>query len=319
MRNMGGLRHRMPLTYYTYLAGTLALAGIFPFAGFWSKDEILAQSWLRGLFGTDNNLGGFIALAGLLIAAAFTAFYMWRQVVLVFHGDPRTEAANRAPESAWTMTLPLIILAFLSLFVGFINTPNFIILKDIFGEERFTQWLEHSVLNAHGVEFQPLLAIIALTLAFVAIILAGNIYGKNKGIVQGSHDPLELRPETGRFWALANARLYWDQTYFRLFENPFNRMADFLANTLDWDFWHDYVHDSVLVKGFNAIANLLSSPVDLGIIDGVVNGAGWAANRISGGMRRIQTGYVRTYAITFLFGVVLVIIVLLLPLLNGNG
>ncbi len=75
----------------------------------------------------------------------------------------------------------------------------------------------------------------------------------------------------------------------------------------------------MLTKGFNAIANLLTGPVDLGIIDGVVNGAGWAANRISGSMRRIQTGYVRTYAITILFGVVLVIIVLLLPLLTGNG
>ncbi len=319
MRNMGGLRHRMPLTYISYLAGTLALAGIFPFAGFWSKDEILASSWLRGLFGADNNLAGFIALAGLIIAAVFTAFYMWRQVEMVFHGDPRTEAANRAPESVWTMTVPLLILALLSLLVGFINTPNFIIFKNIFGEERFTQWLEHSVLNAHGVEFQPLLALTAFVLALVAIWLARSIYGHNKGIVRESHDPLELRPETGRLWSLANARLYWDQTYFRLFENPFNRMADFFANTLDWDFWHDYVHDKVLYRGFNAIANLLSNPVDLGIIDGVVNGAGWAANRISGGMRRIQTGYVRTYAITFLFGVVLVIIVLLLPLLNGNG
>ena len=319
MRNMGGLAGKMPLTYIAYLAGTLALAGIFPFAGFWSKDEILASSWLKGLFGADNNLAGFIALAGLIVAAVFTAFYMWRQVELVFHGNPRTDAAYRAPESTWTMTLPLLILAFLSLIVGFINTPNFIIFKDIFGTERFTQWLEHSVLHASGVEFQPLLAATAFALALAAIWLAHRIYGNNKGIVRESHDPLELLPETGRLWSLANARLYWDQTYFRLFENPFNRTADFLANTLDWNFWHDYVHDSVLARGFNAIANLLSNPVDLGIIDGVVNGAGWAANRISGGMRRIQTGYVRTYAITFLFGVVLVIIVLLLPLLNGNG
>ena len=319
MRNMGGLAGKMPLTYIAYLAGTLALAGIFPFAGFWSKDEILASSWLKGLFGADNNLAGFIALAGLIIAAVFTAFYMWRQIELVFHGSPRTDAAYRAPESVWTMTVPLLVLAFLSLMVGFINTPNFIIFKDIFGTERFTQWLEHSVLHAAGVEFQPLLALTAFALALAAIWLARKIYGNNKGIVRESHDPLELRPDTGRLWSLANARLYWDQTYFRLFENPFNRTADFLANTLDWNFWHDYVHDSVLTRGFNVVANLLSNPVDLGIIDGVVNGAGWAANRISLSMRRIQTGYVRTYAITFLFGVVLVIIVLLLPLLNGNG
>ncbi len=319
MRNMGGLRHRMPITYWTYIFGTLALAGIFPFAGFWSKDEILASSWLQGLFGTNNNLGGFIALGGLMIAAAFTAFYMWRQVTMVFHGEARTEAAEHAPESVRSMTIPLVALAFLSLTVGFINTPNFIIFKSIFGEEHFTQWLEHSVLNAHSVEFQPLLALIALGLAFGAILLAGSIYGNNKSVVQGDRDPLQQRAETSALWSLANARLYWDQTYFRLFENPFNRTADFLANTLDWDFWHDYVHDKVIGRGFNTIAGLLATPVDLGLIDGIVNGFGWLANRISGGMRRIQTGYVRTYAITFLFGVVVVIIVLLLPLLNGNG
>lgn len=99
MRNMGGLRARMPITYVTYVIGTLALAGIFPFAGFWSKDEILADSWIVGLF--DGNLAGYIALPGLLLAAGFTAFYMWRQVVMVFHGTPRTTAAEKAPESTW--------------------------------------------------------------------------------------------------------------------------------------------------------------------------------------------------------------------------
>ncbi len=197
MRNMGGLAGKMPLTYISYLAGTLALAGIFPFAGFWSKDEILASSWLKGLFGADNNLAGFIALAGLIIAAAFTAFYMWRQVVLVFHGEPRTDAADRAPESVWTMTVPLLVLAFLSLMVGFINTPNFIIFKTSSARNALPQWLEHSVLHASGVEFQPLLAIFALALAIGAILLARSIYGNNKGVVREAHDPLELRPETG--------------------------------------------------------------------------------------------------------------------------
>ena len=319
MRNMGGLRHRMPVTYWTYVIGTLALAGIFPFAGFWSKDEIIANSWLRGLFGENNNLAGYLALGGLLIAAGFTAFYMWRQVVMVFHGDPRTEAADHAPESTPLMTIPLIVLAFFSVTIGFINTPNVFILKDIFGMERFTLWLEESVANAHGVEFQPLLALIALGIAITAMILAGRIYGHNKAVVRGNRDPLELRPETGPMWALANARLYWDQTYYRLFENPFNVASKFLADTVDWAFWHDYFHDKVLARGFNAVGTLLSQPVDLGLIDGAVNGVGALARWISGRLRRVQTGYVRTYAITILFGVVVVIIVLLLPLLNSNG
>jgi NADH-quinone oxidoreductase subunit L len=238
---------------------------------------------------------------------------------MVFHGDPRTEAADHAPESTPLMTIPLVILAFFSVVIGFINVPNFAILKDIFGEERFTIWLEQSVANAHGVEFQPLLALIALSIAIVAIILAGRIYGHNKAIVRGNRDPLELRPETGPLWSLANARLYWDQTYFRLFENPFNVASKFLADTVDWAFWHDYVHDRVLKRGFDAVGTLLSQPVDLGLIDGAVNGVGALTRLISGRLRRVQTGYVRTYAITILFGVVVVIIVLLLPLLNSNG
>jgi NADH-quinone oxidoreductase subunit L len=317
MRNMGGLRHRMPVTYWTYVIGTLALAGIFPLAGFWSKDEILAESWLAGLF--EGNVGGYIALAGLLIAAGFTAFYMWRQVIMVFHGDPRTEAADHAPESTATMTIPLVILAFFSIFVGFINTPaNVLGLDNIFGAHRFIDWLGQSVLNAHPADFQVLIAIVALALAIGAIYLARSIYGKTP-VVNENRDPLEMRSETSDLWSLANARLYWDQVYFRLFENPFNKASKFLADTVDWAFWHDYFHDTVLFKGFNAIGKLLSEPIDLGIIDGAVNGVGWVARWISGNMRRVQTGYVKTYAITILFGVVLVIIVLLLPLLSSNG
>jgi NADH-quinone oxidoreductase subunit L len=292
--------------------GTLALAGIFPLAGFWSKDEILAESWLRALFGANNNVAGYIALAGLLIAAGFTAFYMWRQVVMVFHGDSRTEAADHAPESSLVMTIPLVVLAILSIFGGFMNTPAAVLgLDNIFGAHRFTDWLGQSVLHAHAGDFQLLIALGALALAITAIIVAGNLYGKNKAVVD-KRDPLEVRPETSGLFALSNARLYWDETYYRLFERPFNVLSKFLADTVDWAFWHDYVHNTVIYKGFNAIGELLSKPIDLGLIDGAVNGIGWLARWISGGLRRVQTGYVRTYAITFLFGVVLVIIVLLM-------
>lgn len=92
MRNMGGLRKKMPITFITYLIGTLALAGIFPFAGFWSKDEILLDAWYVGF--VENELQGLIAFGILLVAAGFTAFYMWRQIVLVFFDEPRSEAAE---------------------------------------------------------------------------------------------------------------------------------------------------------------------------------------------------------------------------------
>src|SRR4030065_2013015 len=114
MRNMGGLRKRMKTTFWVYLVGALALAGIWPLAGFWSKDEILAESsvlnpavyWL------------------LIIAAFFTAFYMGRQVFMVFFGELRSEPATHAKESPLVMTIPLIILALLSIVGGFLNFPT---------------------------------------------------------------------------------------------------------------------------------------------------------------------------------------------------
>ena len=119
---MGGLRTRMPVTFWTYLIGTLALAGIFPLAGFWSKDEILAKAFSAGF--NEGKLEGYIALGLLLMAAGFTAFYMWRQICMVFLGQPRTEAAAHAPESNSLMTVPLIVLAFLSALGGLLNIPT---------------------------------------------------------------------------------------------------------------------------------------------------------------------------------------------------
>ncbi|MCC6617036.1 MAG: hypothetical protein IT320_26425 [Anaerolineae bacterium] len=318
MRNMGGLRRNMPVTYITYLVGTLALSGIFPLAGFWSKDEILADSFIVG-FG-EGQLRGYIAFGLLLIAAAFTAFYMWRQIELVFHGDARSDAARHAPESVATMTVPLVILMIGSIVAGFINTPaNVLGLDNLFGAHRFTDWLSATVVNAHAGDFQWLLALIALGLALGAIFLARTIYGKASPLVGAEQrDPLAIGA-IGRAWSLANARLYWDETYYRLFEGPFNAISRFLADTLDWRFWHDYFHNNVIRDGFNAIGNLLSKPVDLGIIDGVVNGIGRLTRWLSGAVRGVQTGYVRTYAITLLLGVVIVIVVLLLPLLQTNG
>ncbi len=317
MRNMGGLRRRMPITFITYLAGTLALAGIFPFAGFWSKDEILADSWLAAL---EGNVGGFIAFGVLLLAAAFTAFYMWRQLELVFFGQPRTEAADHAHEAGPLMAIPLLVLGFLSLFGGFFNTPSNVLgLDNLFGAHIFTDFLAPSVVHAHAAEFQLGIALGALALAIGAILLARSIYGHGRALSAAGTDPLYERRDTRAVWAFANARMYWDQTYFRLIENPYNRLSKFLADSLDWAFWHDYFHDTIIGKGFNAIAELLAKPFDLGIIDGAVNGVGAVIRWASGRARRVQTGYVRTYAITLLLGVVLVIAILLLPALTNAG
>ena len=322
MRNMGGLRHKMPITFWTYVIGALALAGLPPLAGFWSKDEILADAFHVGFEEAGlASLGGFIGLGGLLIAAGFTAFYMWRQIELVFFGKARTEAAEHAHESDGWMTLPLVVLAVLSIIIGFINVPKGILILDgIFEPFDFKHQLEYSIVSVtrHAtVGFNYLVAFLATGLGLVAIFVARSIYGHGKAPVDGK-DPLYVQQGTRMAWSFANARMYWDQVYDAIFVRPFVRIATFFADTLDWNFLHDYFHDSVLKRGFDSIAQLLSEPFDLGFIDAIVNGIGWVVRQFSGRLRRVQTGYVRTYAVALLLGVVAVIIVMLLPLLNGS-
>jgi NADH-quinone oxidoreductase subunit L len=323
MRNMGGLASRMPITYWTYLFGTFALAGLPFFAGFWSKDEILADAFHEALEGhlLLDNLAGYIVLGLLLVAAGFTAFYMWRQVQMVFHGDPRTEAAASAPESSAWMTIPLLVLAFFSFTVGFVNVPKYTpIFSGFMGiqDYEFKHFLESaipSVTLKESLAFNTPLALLAVVIAFSAIALSHSIYGGNKA-VQGRRDPLHVNRSTRQMWSLANARLYWDEIYFRLIENPYNRLSKFLYEVVDWRFLHDYFHDSVLKAGYDSMGKLLAKPFDLGIIDGTVNGVGALVRLLSGRVRVVQTGYVRVYAVILLLGVVAVLLIMLLPLLQ---
>ncbi len=322
MRNMGGLRRKMPVTFWTYIIGTLALAGIFPFAGFWSKDEILADAWLVGL--EKGDIKGYLVLGILLGAAAFTAFYMWRQLEMVFFGKPRTEAAEHASESGSLMTVPLIVLAIGAVLMGFINIPSgagilAFGLDGVYGVHQLGHLLESSISTGSIPDFQLAIALGALTLGLGGIFLARSIYGGGKALTSNRKDPLQVNPNFGLIWLLSHHRLYVDELYHRLFVAPFQRTGRFLADMVDQAFWHDYFHNTVVRDGFNAISRLLGKPVDLGIIDGAVNGIGSVVRRVSGLMRRVQTGYVRTYAVGVLLGVVLVLLILLLPLLQNGG
>ncbi len=320
MRNMGGLARRMPITYWTYIFATFALAGLFPFAGFWSKDEILADAWHLG-FDKGNPIG-YIVLGILLLAAAFTAFYMWRQVQMIFHGEPRSEAAANAPESTLWMTVPLMVLAFLSLVGGFINVPKGAPFHGMFKDYEFKHFLESAVPHvtvSPSLYFNWGLALGATFIAFAAIFFAHSIYAGNKA-VRGTarRDPLEFVPSAKPIWLLANARMHWDNIYFAVIENPFNRIGKFLADVVDWRFLHDYFHDVVIKKGYDGVGTLLSKPFDKGIIDGAVNGVAWLFKQFSSSLRLVQTGYVRVYAVALLLGVVAVVVVMVLPLLQ-NG
>lgn len=315
MRNMGGLAKRMPITYWTYMVGALALAGVIPFAGFWSKDEILVDAFLVGF--DDGEFRGYLALAFLVIAAGFTAFYIWRQVSLIFFGEARTEAAAHAPESVWTMTAPLVLLATGGAIAGLMNIPSgFPLLGSIFGEHRLTLFLEESVIHAHAADFNVWLALFATALAVGAIYAARMYYSDPVLKTITETDPLERDPQTAPIFALSNARLYWDEAYFALIIYPYQRAARFLAHTLDWKIWHDFFHENIIYRGFQGMADLVSRPVDRGIIDRMFLAMGDGIYYLSSRVRRIQTGYVRTYAFSVLFGAFLVLVIILLPVLR---
>ena len=314
MRFMGGLRTKMPVTYWTYLAGTLALAGIFPFAGFWSKDEILLDSLKVGV--EDGMLSGYVAFGLLLVAAVFTAFYMWRQVSMVFFGTPRHAAAEHAEESGRLMTVPLMILATLSVVIGLINVPSgFPILDWIFGEHHFTSFLEHSVVYAHASAANLLLATTAVVLALVAIYTARAVYNDNV-LAKLGRDPLEENEQFAFAFALANAKLYWDEFYFKFIIYPYQDAARWLAQTLDWRLWHDGFHHTFIRNPFNAFTRILAQPIDKGIIDRAFLELGTGVQMVSARLRKVQVGYVRVSALSVVLGTLLVVFLILYPVIR---
>jgi NADH-quinone oxidoreductase subunit L len=287
MRNMGGLRKTMPVTFWLYLIGTVALAGLPPFAGFFSKDEILLDASLH-----------YPHVYWILTAAAFlTAFYMGRQVWMVFFGAPRHEAAAHAEESPLVMTVPLMILAALSVFGGFFNFPAK-------GFHQFGHWLEHTL---RAVEFPPFsltVAGVSTLLALGAIALSWFLYGR-KPLESGDPDPL-AKPLGLAFTGMEN-KWFIDEAYQFLVIQPYKALAGFLAQKVDWDFWHERFHDSVLRDGFIALARFLADPVDLGFVDKISAVLANAVRDSAETLRELQTGFVRNYALSVLVGAVAIL------------
>lgn len=280
MRNMGGLRHRMKWTFLTYVVGWLALAGLFPFAGFWSKDEILVDALAHSP----------VILVLLLAAALLTAFYSTRQVILVFDGNPRTTAAARAHESGALIVAPLVLLAVLAVLGGTLNLPGLHSLAD---------FIEH-----HTADFDFSIAVTSTVIALLGIIMGWFVYSRGR-IDASAPDrlgdlPLSLFTHMERAW-------YWDDFYKLVVVRPFCWLAAKLAYAVDWQFWHDFFHDSVIAEPFIKTAAFLANPIDLGVIDGIVNWLGDFTRSASAELRKVQTGYVRNYALSIFLGIVLIV------------
>ncbi|MFQ5943075.1 MAG: NADH-quinone oxidoreductase subunit L [Anaerolineales bacterium] len=288
MRLMGGLRKRMKATFWVYLIGALALAGIPPLAGFFSKDEILA----------DASLVSPAVYWVLVIAAFLTALYMARQILLVFFGKPRSKAAKAAEESPIVMVAPLVVLAILSIGGGIINGPGLLPLTHFLGE---------TLAEIHDPEFIATVAILTTILALASIGLAWLAYGRRS---IRRNDPLQSR--LGSVWTAISNRWWVDEFYDWLVVRRYVSFASWLAEVADERFLHDWVHDRLLARSFVRGTSWLANVFDLGFIDRGFDGLGALTRKGAGGLGVLQTGYVRNYAVAVFIGLVLVVSYLLL-------
>jgi NADH-quinone oxidoreductase subunit L len=293
IRKMGGLRARMPVTYRTFWIATLAIAGIPPFAGFFSKDEIL---W--GAFSS----GKVVVWGMLLIGAGITAFYMFRLLYLVFHGKERSHA--HAHESPKSMTVPLQVLMVLSIVGGFLGIPI------LTGWNLLGAWLRPSIVTAahghgaagaehHGsVGLEVGLMLVAVAVAAGAILLARSIYANGEGIAE------RLAARLGPVYTMVRNYYWVDELYELAVLRPFYALCR-LARA--FDVW---VVDG-LVNGARHLtvgASHVSHANDRWIVDGLVNLSGAIVNTGAAVLRRLQTGVVQSYAAAMVFGVFVLLV-----------
>ena len=279
-KDMGGLKDWMPTTFKTFMIGSLALAGVFPLAGFWSKDEIL--------LGASENGYTFFLLIGL--AGAFmTAAYMTRCVYLTFLGEYRGH--GHPHESPPAITVPLVILAGFSVVAGLLNAP---------GIELFSEWTANATVIAAGVEhhaFSVSLAVLGSLMGVAGIAAGYAYYVRNLG----PHRLTERsKPALAGYQLLENKyfldRLYTDMIVGGI-KGPVARAAYWInQNVID-----GVVNGAATVS--RAVANFTYDVVDQKVVDGVVNGAGLGAEEGGSALRTLQTGRVQQYA-AFLFGAV---------------
>jgi NADH-quinone oxidoreductase subunit L len=230
MMNMGGLRQKMPKTFWTFLIGGFALSG-FPIvtAGFWSKDEILADAWYQGTHGATLAMIIFWVLA---IAAALTAFYTMRQISLTFFGKPRTSLAEHAHESNGFMTWPLIALSVFAIGVGWFGIPEkFPVLGPLVDNNFFHHFvgatieetmieLEEMHLVGHALETLPFNAfplLVSIVVALGGLGLGWLVYGR-KTLARDESDPLVSA--LGPLHGFLKNKWYWDELYDTVFIRP---------------------------------------------------------------------------------------------------
>jgi NADH-quinone oxidoreductase subunit L len=266
LSEMGGLRRAMPWTFTTFTIGSLALAGIIPLAGFWSKDEILTEAWKVGFGGgvegvaTSTGVAQVVFVVGVLTAFV-TAFYVTRMLWLAFGGAYRGQGHPR--EADWIMLLPLVLLATGSVVAGVVGSP-------LAGENHIGKWVSTTLLPTEGaVSVSWGLVAVTTLVALLGIMAASALY--RRGLPEREY----LARVAPAFYTLLERKYYLDDLY----EGAFIRaLTGQLAPATYW--------------------------FDQRVVDGVVNGSGLATRRLARGLRYVQSGQAQWYAAALFIGVV---------------
>lgn len=272
IRNMGGLRKKLPVTFLTFILATIAISGIPPFSGFFSKDEILAHAW------SHNKIYWLLGVIGSLM----TAFYMFRLLFLTFYGTFRgtEKQAHHLHESPKSMTIPLIVLAVLSVLGGLIGVPEFIghslghvphalneFLSPVFAASDIRIFHPH---ESASTEWSLVLLVVALILAVV--YFAYHYYVKKNNLP--AHNTDELSPVQ---------KIIYNKYYI------------------------DELYEAVITKPINKIAAIMYRFVEINFIDAIVNGIGSLFVSLGNALRLLQSGYTGVYIFAMVIGIIIIL------------
>ncbi|MCB0506871.1 MAG: NADH-quinone oxidoreductase subunit L [Chitinophagales bacterium] len=273
LRNMGGLKKKMPITFITFLIATLAISGIPPFAGFFSKDQMLAEIY------THNKILFVLAL----LASLMTVFYMFRLLFLAFYGEFRGNniVKNHVHESPKSMTIPLSVLAVLSVIGGWIGFPHAL------GHQlHLHHWLDGFLSTAlkmptteMSLNTELLLMLITIVLILIVVFWARNIFITKKYVSNNDEDAMPL----------------WKEIIY-------------------YKFYVDEIYESIIVKPINKISRLLQDYIERSGIDAMVNGIGTSVVNWSQLLRLTQTGSLGFYVGAMVVGMIVLIVLMLVKI-----
>jgi len=326
MRNMGGLSGKMPWTFRTYLVGTAALTGIPLLAGFWSKDEILAEAFHKGV--QSQIAIALVVYVLLTVAAFFTSFYMWRQVFLVFAGEANTDMAAHAHESSPAMTGPLIFLSVFAAFLGFVGVPEGLPgLGPALGNpfHHFVGALTATGVHLEGLAFDWTPMLVSTVVALLGLAGAWLVYGRQPARAR-QRDPLA---RLGRLWALLNNKYNLDELYgLVITSNPRihgeadvtehdREVAERLGRLVGWTDAFSRLNGQIDARLVDGAVNLaarvgeafsrLNGLLDRYVVDGAVNLVAYAGQELSRGLKPLQSGRVQQYALIVFFALLFLV------------